>query len=644
MRTKTFILFFLIISTLSYAQEIKSKADKYFYGYSYKQAISAYQKDIANGELISNHQLLNLADSYFKTGDYNSASKIYLDINKKDSVMTNHHFNMMLQSMSKTSEPERIKAFLGSKEASLTGELIENASFNYELLEAEDSNDQRFEIFNVSSNSPQSDLSPAFYKNKLLFSSGRTLKSKQVYGPSGESYFDIYVARIGKDGNILNPNVFDRMPESKFHKTSPYYSEKSGKIFYILSNSEDGQLSFDENGKNALAIGLVFENGFFSFLLRDLSTSFYYPFFDEKTDRLYFAANFEDSYGGTDIYYVATNNGQIMTQPINLGPRINSPGNEISPYILGDHLYFSSDIFYGLGGMDIYKSNMREDDTFSIPINLGSGINTDAHEFGFIIRDAEDRGYSGYFSSNRRGGNGKDDIYGFKINESLGPKTIAFKGEVVEPKYQQGIAGAMVRVTAADGTIIKEFTTKSNGLFRFEIPQREHVIVQIIKKGLSSFYGSYSGEALKGLQKNPLSVQMMAFDEVVTKKEGKNVLAVNNFFFPRGKSEITADIGLELDNVVSIIQKFPSLQFRIETHTDSRGSSKTNKAVSQKRADAIKSYLLQKGVSSANIIAAQGYGEEQIMNNCANGVYCLEFLHKQNLRTLFVVQNYEQLK
>jgi outer membrane protein OmpA-like peptidoglycan-associated protein len=628
----------------SYAQEIKSKADQYFYMYAYKQAISAYQKDMAKGELISNHQLLNLADSYFNSGDYNNASKIYLDINKKDSIMNNHHFNKMLQSMSKTSEIERVKAFLSSKEASLSSELMENASFNFELLASEGTSAQKFDLFNVSSNSPQSDLSPAFYKDKLLFSSGRTSKSKKVYGPSGESYYDIYVARIGNDGNVLNANVFTRMPASEYHKTSPYYSEKSGKIFYILSNSEDGQLTFDENGKNSLAIGLVFENGFFAFLLRDLSTSFYYPYFDEKSERLYFAANFDDSYGGTDIYYVATNNGQIMTQPVNLGPRINSPGNEISPYILDNSLYFSSDTFYGLGGMDIYKSKMREDGSYSIPINLGSGINTDAHEFGFIIQDVKDAGFSGYFASNRKGGKGKDDIYSFRINELIGPKTIAFKGEVVEPKYQQGIQGATFKLMEADGTIIKEFTTKSDGAFQIEIPWRESVVLQISKNGRSSFYNSYTGEALKYLQKEPLVIQMMAIDEVVTEKEGKTVLAIDDFFFARGKSEITAAIGLELEKVVSIIQKFPQLQFQIETHTDSRGGSNTNKVVSQKRADAIKNYLLQKGVPSTNITSAQGYGEERIMNNCTNGVYCLEFLHKQNLRSLFVVQNYEQLK
>lgn len=644
MQTKAFILFFLTLTMTCYAQDLKSKGDKYFYSYAYKEAISEYQKEMADGKMISDKQLLNLADAYFKLGDFKNASRIYLDVNKKDSIMNNHRFNKMLQSLAKTSEMERVKAFLNSKKGALSEELIENAEFNFELLESESNSLQQFEIFNVSSNSAQSDLSPTFFKDKLLFSSGRISKSKKVYGPSGESYFDIYVARIGNDGNILNPNVYDRMPDSKYHKTTPYYSEKSGKIFYILSNSEDDQLTYDDKGKNSLAIGLVFENGFFAFLLRDLSTSFYYPYFDDRNERLYFAANFDDGYGGTDLYYVSTNNGQITSEPINLGPRINSPGNEISPYISNNSLYFSSDTFYGLGGMDVYKSNIREDQSFSIPVNLGSGINSISDEFGFIIRDDGSGGFSGYFASNREGGKGKDDIYGYKTKESLGPKTVGFKGEVVESKYQQGIEGVSIKLIGAEGNTIKELFTKSDGIFQVEIPWRQNFQLQISKNGHSSFYKSYSGETLEDLQKTPLSIQMLAIDEMVTQREDKTVLDINDFFFARGKSVITAEIGLELNKVIDIIQKFPQLRFQIETHTDSRGGSNTNKAISQKRADAIRTYLLQNGVSSSNISSANGYGEENIMNNCANGVYCLEFLHKQNLRTLFVVQNYDQLK
>ena len=294
--------------------------------------------------------------------------------------------------------------------------------------------------------------------------------------------------------------------------------------------------------------------------------------------------------------------------------------------------------------MDIYKANSRQDNSFSIPINLGSGINTDKNEFGFIIRGDEKLGFTGYFSSDRDGGKGSDDIYNFSIREYLGPKTFTLKGEIFEPQYQQGIADVTIRFLDDQGGLIKEYITTSNGKYQVEIPWRDNLVVEITKDGHSSFYGSYNKEQMEELQNAGLNVEMLSVDAIVTKKENKDVLQVKDFFFARGKSSVTIDIALELDKVVDMVRKFPKLKFQIENHTDSRGGGRTNKALSQRRADAIKNYLLQSGVSAANLVSATGYGEERIMNSCTNGVYCLDFLHKQNLRTLFVIQNLAELK
>jgi len=263
MKTKKLILFFLMTIMISHAQEKMSKADKYFYSYAYKEAIAEYQKNMSDGKLITNHQFLNLADSYFKMGDYKNASRIYLDINKKDTIMNTHRFNKMLQSLSKTSEKERVKAFLNTARTTLSNELMENAEFNFELLDTRGENAQKFDIFNINGNSPQADFAPCFYKGKLLFSSSRPIKSKNIYGPSGESYLDIYLARIGNNGDVLNPNIFTRMPDSKFHKSTPHYAPELDKIFYILSNAENNRLSYDENGKNSLAMKMIFLLSYF---------------------------------------------------------------------------------------------------------------------------------------------------------------------------------------------------------------------------------------------------------------------------------------------------------------------------------------------------------------------------------------------
>jgi len=324
MRTTKFFIAFVMMVTIGplvFGQGKKSTGDAYFFQYEYQQAIQAYEEEMLENELTP-LQNFNLADSYFKTNNFEKASSIYFDLFKQDSLMGNHHFNKMLQSFSKVGDNNRVMAIMETKSAQLGQDMLENAEFNIELLNSNPDGGSEFEIFNLESNSPQTDFSPAFYnKEKLLFSSGRPQEKKKNYAPMSEAYLDIYVGRINSDKQVLNPNPFDGI-------------------------------------------------------------SFYYPFYDENTGRLYFAANFDDGYGGTDIYYIYTNNGQVMSAPVNLGPRINSPGNEIAPYMFDNSLYFASDVFYGLGGMDIYRSTIEDQDSYGIPVNLGAKVNSPKDDFG----------------------------------------------------------------------------------------------------------------------------------------------------------------------------------------------------------------------------------------------------------------------
>lgn len=635
MKWNIFLTFFIIVANLSFGQDNRSKGDNYFYGYEYQKAIEAYNKE-SQKKPLSETQRLNLADAYFKIGSYENASKIYLESNKKDSLMSVHRFNKMLQSLSKTSDKERVITFLQTKSSSLSSELLENATFNYELLSGGEANID-FNLFNVSINSPQSDTSPAFYKDQLLFSSSRKQEDKNTYIPTGEAYLDIYAATLDENGMASNAAIFSKIPFSKFHKSTPFYSEKLNNIFYILSNTNDGEMAFDDNWKNALAIGVLNSSGQFRFLLKDLSTSFYYPFFDAESDRLYFAANFEDSYGGTDIYYVTTNNGQVMSAPTNLGPRINSPGNEISPFLLKGDLYFSSDVFYGLGGMDVYKSNIMPDGGHSIPVNLGEGINTAQDDFGFIIKETGTDMYSGYFASNRPGGKGGDDIYGFNITGIPGLKTFAIRGTAFNASSKTEIAQAQITVLDKEGVIIKETYSKADGTFSLEIPWEEGVLIRASKENHSLFSISLTPEQMSEVQKTPFEIGFVVLDDLVEEVEGQKVIKLNKFYFDKGKSVVNAAIAAELDKVVEAVRKFPELRLAIASHTDSRGGNSTNLKLSQNRSNAIQAYLLEQGVSQTNIIEALGYGEEKLTNKCINGAYCLEFLHKQNERTLIKV-------
>lgn len=636
------LLIFCAVCMTSFSQDPMSRGDFLYFEYAYQDAIEEYKKEMLTKPL-TNQQFLNLAASYFKTENYDRAAETYFDVYKKDADISSNHFNMMLQAITRTSGLDRVKELLATRVSSFPRELMENADLNYQLLNSSDTTAMRFTTFNIDSNSPQSDFSPSFYGDKLLFTSGRDDESKSIYAPSGESYLNIYVGRMSDDGNILNPNPFTGIPNSNYHQATPHYSETLDQIFYILSNSEKGDLIFDDNGKNALAIGTVNKRGDFIYLLRDMGTSFYYPFYDATSNRLYFAANLEDSYGGTDLYYVSTNNGLIMSSPTNLGPRINSPGNEIAPYIFAGSLYFASDVFYGLGGMDLYKSELQEDNLFSIPINLGSGINSSADDFGLIIKNHGDEGFIGYYASNQAGGRGQDDIYGFKVKEMPGPKTLTLQGSVVNPSSRQGISEVLMKLVDSEGETIKQLYTDEEGQFRVEVPWQDQIIIETTRPRYSVKTLELEKEQLVQLQKTELQIDMLSIDDLVEEREEQTVIKLNKFYFSKGSARLTPEITQELDKVVSAIQQFPQLQLRIEAHTDSRGGSSTNFRISQSRADVIKKYLQDNGVSSSNILYSVGYGEDKIINQCTNGVYCLDFLHRQNERHLIVVLNYNLL-
>ncbi|QWX84101.1 OmpA family protein [Cellulophaga sp. HaHaR_3_176] len=638
-----YCILLLLLQTMFVQGQDNSKGDDYFFEYAYKDAIEEYTKE-KEKKILSNQQFLNLADSYYKTGSFEEAGLIYKDIYAKDSTLSDTYINRLLLTVRKLDSVEAFDYFLEKSRSFFTNELKENAEFNFEIIQKNQNKKIDFFIFNCYLNSPQADFSPAFYiDDELMFTSARQQgKKSKIYGPSGESYLGIYSGKIQPDGDVTVPKMFTEIPKSIYHKATPFYSEELDGIFYVLSNADGEDLLYNKKGKNTLAIGSVNEKGTFQYLLRDLSTSFYYPFYDGKNEKLYFAANFEGGFGGTDIYYVHTNDGRIMSAPVNLGPRINTPGNEIAPFIYEGSMYFSSDIFYGFGGMDIYTSNLQLDESFSIPVNLGTGINSTADDFGFIIKNQEESGLLGYFSSNREGGKGNDDIYGFKVDEKPGIKTLMVKGVVTNPSYGREIPGTTVKLYGDENQVLKSYTTSAKGEYQFEVPWRTDFKIEASKSGYGTFVKSFDineENTFDGI----VDISLPFIEDLIQEKEEKTVVKMSKFYFDRGASKLTAGITKELDKVIIVTNSFPNIKLKVESYTDSRGSSAKNLQLSIARSETIKKYLIEKGVDPSIFVEAVGYGEDRLLNQCKDGVYCLEFLHNQNVRSYITIINYDEL-
>jgi len=258
--------------------------------------------------------------------------------------------------------------------------------------------------------------------------------------------------------------------------------------------------------------------------------------------------------------------------------------------------------------------------------------------FGFIIRNEGD-GLLGYFSSNRDGGKGSDDIYGFLVDEKPGIKTLALSGKIQRKYSDNPVAEVSIALETPDGELLKEVFSDEEGNYRIEVPWQEQAVLRVTKEKFSTFNQAYDAADLEQLQKNPWKIELMAYDDVVETKEDQTVIKLKKFFFDKGMSKVTPDIATELDRVVEVVKAFPAMELRIETHTDSRGGGTTNFRLSQARSDAIKNYLLQKGVPASNLLYTIGYGEDKLLNQCKNGVFCLEAQHRENQRSLIVILN-----
>jgi len=343
---------------------------------------------------------------------------------------------------------------------------------------------------------------------------------------------------------------------------------------------------------------------------------------DDKT--LFFASDREGSFGGTDLYKVKILENDKYGEPINLGGKINTPGRENFPYIAKDStLYFSSDAHLNLGLYDIFESNILKVNKKSVDIkNLGAPYNSSYDDFAFSI-DSTNRGY---FSSNRPGGKGGDDIYSFGKFEC---KQI-FKGYSKDKISLEVLPGITVKLIDGNGKIIEEITSDENGYFEFKdiaCDTKYNVLGEkiIYKPDTKDFTTSSS---------NGEETEMELLLEPLI-QDGE--IVINPIFFDYNKSNIRSDAAYELENIVVVLRTYPKMIIKIESHSDSRGRASYNEKLSDRRAKSTRDYLFSRGIETSRIESAIGYGESQPLNHCVDGVKCSDVEYEANRRSKFII-------
>jgi outer membrane protein OmpA-like peptidoglycan-associated protein len=347
---------------------------------------------------------------------------------------------------------------------------------------------------------------------------------------------------------------------------------------------------------------------------------------DEKT--IFFSSDKSGSLGGMDLW-MSKWNGNQWEEPIHLGNNINTNKNELFPTINNDTLYFSTEGLIGYGNLDIFKVPLNKIN--DNPINLKAPVNSPFDDFGIYFTSVK----NGFFTSNRLGGEGMDDIYSFDSNElskkmdmlrakeidTVSQKESLLKIDLYGQIYEQkrgDITDAMLIYLLDDkGKIIGQTYTNAAG----ELLQR------LIRLADGDF-------VYVRLTPDDDMITLLNEDDVVIQIKPQENFLIPNIYYELNSSVINQTAEIQLNKLAVIIKKNPHIKVQLSSHTDSRATADYNLDLSNKRAQAAINYLVLKGVDRS-VIIGKGFGEVELLNQCKDNIYCSEEEHAVNRRTEF---------
>jgi peptidoglycan-associated lipoprotein len=602
-----------------------SKTDKAFARGEYETVIQTYQAEVAKGKDLGENNF-KIAEAYRLSNRLQEAEPFYKAAidngNKKEEAMFN--YGMALKANGKYQEAEQ--QFTSYASVAGNTALKARATTEANNLKNISKITRRYEVANIDAiNSPNSDFSPAMAEGEVVFSSARG--GGKTYLGNGEPFTDLYAIKFDNMESMTGGTArtfADVINKSETHEASATFSKDGKTAIFARSNtgSKEGAKEVDlfiSRNKS----GVWSEPKAISVNSKDAWDST--PALSPDGLTLYFASNRTGGQGGTDIYKTTLDATGRFSTPANMGPAINTAGNESFPYVAPDGgVYFASDGQPGLGGLDLFKVVGGKAE------NMGADVNSTGDDFGIMITAKE----TGLFSSNRAGGKGKDDIYSFK---KIKPKTVTFYAEAMVKETGSGtpLTGAKVTLYGANNNKVTEQMTDASGKVRIKL---DSVTAYSIVAEKDKYFANRQQittvskrPAQKDLpaQDNDIAIPVnMSLDKIVVNK----AIVLNDIFYDYNKWDIRPEAAVILDTLAQTLRDNPKLFIELSSHTDSRGKDAFNLDLSQKRAQSAVDYIVSKGIEKGRI-TAKGYGETKPVMKDAK----TEEDHQKNRRTEFKV-------
>jgi peptidoglycan-associated lipoprotein len=590
------LLLIVILGSCSARKYLETGSKSYEIG-EYFQAIEKYRKAYRNPKLGAEktEMAFKIAESYYKLSDFLKASIWYKNAIKRGSSepLCMLHYADCLRATQKYEDAITwYQTYLGVKP---DDELAKNGLESCKIAKPWLDKPNRYIVSIVKElNSKDNDYCPIFVggrDNEVIFTSTRdVVTGKRKSNITGTRFADLFTSKfLVQKQKWEVPKLLDEstMIDTDADEGAATLSENGDQMIftrcvYDKTKDKGAELFTTNQSRGNWSEPTVIE------LVGD-SMIAAHPSLSADGTQLYFVSDKIGGYGGKDIW-VSSNKGGKYGPPENLGPEINTPGDEMFPFVRDNgELYFSSNYRPGIGGLDIFKAVKDDKGKWKVE-NMRAPINSPGDDFGIFFLKGEDQ--KGLFSSNRKGSR-SDDIYSFY----LPPKVFNVSGDVFNKETNQKIDGAQIRIIGTDGTNLK--MRADGGHYQFKLKPETEYVFAAFKDGYLNDKARTSTYGLEDSKEFRFDFRLAPTDEPIK---------VNNINYAFGSYEITEESKAALDTVVQILRANPTITIELMAHTDFVGSDKFNSELSQKRAQSVVDYLISKGITPARLVA-KGYGE-----------------------------------
>ncbi len=576
----TLIFVIAFFCAASAQEKIKAHlADDYFNKFSYISAAPIYE-DLATRKEKNIHYVSRAAECYRLLGNTAKAEEWYAKLTALDSVATSDilMYAEMLEGNKKYAEAQKYYAMYDAKKG--TDSRAKRKIINSDQMSSFYKDSAYYSISNLPFNSENADFGMfPFGEKSFFFSSNRKREKddnvKHVYTWNNQPFLDLYIVRKNDDNTFAKPDPIPGEVNSQYHE-GPLFFDANTNTFYITRNNyNDKKFQKSKDGINKLKLYIVNIDGtanksFADFDYNNNEYSVGHATVSDDEKRLYFSSDMPGGFGGTDIYVSVKEDGK-WTQPKNLGAEINTEGNEMFPFITADdRLYFSSNGLSGLGGLDIYSADVSRGEVKGIK-NMGSPINSNKDDFSFYIFPDKK---SGYFSSNREGGKGDDDIYSFlKIK-----RDIILKGIVTDEITNKVLPGAKVLLKTGTDNVIKEIIADTNGAYSAKLNENSDYVISASKEKYRGSNGSVSTKNISSdkqlIEKNLKLMPDVGFNliAIITDKPtqkplpGVKITLTNNL--TNSKEELTTNDEGKIARVLSDNKLNDNISYQIKVERE----------------------------------------------------------------------------